>query len=564
MKTFKRIVFVLAAAALLIGCVPLGFAEEETSGNWKYETIEGGIGIRITGYTGSEKVVKIPDTLDGKIVTEIGPSAFSGTQITEITIPKNVNNMNDSVSGDGTSALDGMNSLNKVIFEDGFERKSIPVGAVRGNTAVTEVDIPASVEEIGVRAFEGCTHLNKVPMSKNTEYIYECAFNGCAKLDKIYIPDGVLEIGAMAFANTILTSVTLPDSLTSIGHSAFLGTPITEITIPKNVNNMNSDWEGNGTSALYGMNSLNKVIFEDGFERKSIPAYAAKDNTAVTEVIIPDSVEEIGTCAFEGCIHLKKVTMSKNTEYVDECAFNGCAKLDKIDIPDGVLEIGTMAFANTKLTSVTLPDSLTSIGHSAFSGTPITEITIPKNVNNMISVWNGNYTSALYGMNSLNRVIFTSGFERKSIPDYAVKDNTAVTEVVIPAGVEAVGDHAFEGCTHLKKAVFPSDAPYADAVAGTIKEQTGNNDIKVIKSDAEYNKYTKDADPVRPGDVTGDGQVLADDARLALRKSAKLEELDEKQFRAADVDGNGQVLADDARQILRYSAKLQSAFDKAK
>ncbi|MCR5782860.1 MAG: dockerin type I repeat-containing protein [Clostridia bacterium] len=66
-----------------------------------------------------------------------------------------------------------------------------------------------------------------------------------------------------------------------------------------------------------------------------------------------------------------------------------------------------------------------------------------------------------------------------------------------------------------------------------------------------------------PGDVDSNGQILADDARLALRFSAKLEDLDENQQKAADVDGNNQVLADDARQILRFSAKLQQQFDKA-
>ncbi|MCR5781891.1 MAG: dockerin type I repeat-containing protein [Clostridia bacterium] len=66
-----------------------------------------------------------------------------------------------------------------------------------------------------------------------------------------------------------------------------------------------------------------------------------------------------------------------------------------------------------------------------------------------------------------------------------------------------------------------------------------------------------------PGDIDGNGQILADDARLALRCSAKLEVLTDVQMKAADVDGNNQVLADDARQILRFSAKLQQSFDKA-
>lgn len=68
---------------------------------------------------------------------------------------------------------------------------------------------------------------------------------------------------------------------------------------------------------------------------------------------------------------------------------------------------------------------------------------------------------------------------------------------------------------------------------------------------------------IMPGDVNGDGDVLANDARLALRASAKLETLDAAQTEAADVDGDGRVLANDARQILRFSAKLQNEFEKA-
>ena len=72
------------------------------------------------------------------------------------------------------------------------------------------------------------------------------------------------------------------------------------------------------------------------------------------------------------------------------------------------------------------------------------------------------------------------------------------------------------------------------------------------------------SDPARAkGDVDGDGHILARDARLALRVSAKLVTPDAEAFRAADVDGDGQILAKDARQILRFSAKLISSFQTA-
>lgn len=58
------------------------------------------------------------------------------------------------------------------------------------------------------------------------------------------------------------------------------------------------------------------------------------------------------------------------------------------------------------------------------------------------------------------------------------------------------------------------------------------------------------------GDVTGDGKVLAADARLALRAAARLEILDEASFYAADTDFDDKVTASDARKILRVAAGL--------
>lgn len=59
------------------------------------------------------------------------------------------------------------------------------------------------------------------------------------------------------------------------------------------------------------------------------------------------------------------------------------------------------------------------------------------------------------------------------------------------------------------------------------------------------------------GDVNGDGNVTAADARLALRSAAKLEELTADAKNAADVDNDGKVTASDARVILRAVAKLE-------
>ena len=58
------------------------------------------------------------------------------------------------------------------------------------------------------------------------------------------------------------------------------------------------------------------------------------------------------------------------------------------------------------------------------------------------------------------------------------------------------------------------------------------------------------------GDVDGDGEVTAADARMALRAAVGMEELGEGAKRAADLDGDGIVTAADARLILRAAVGL--------
>ena len=60
------------------------------------------------------------------------------------------------------------------------------------------------------------------------------------------------------------------------------------------------------------------------------------------------------------------------------------------------------------------------------------------------------------------------------------------------------------------------------------------------------------------GDANLDGKVLANDARLVLRVSAKLATLEGQGFLNCDLNGDGKLLANEARRILRVSAKLES------
>ena len=59
------------------------------------------------------------------------------------------------------------------------------------------------------------------------------------------------------------------------------------------------------------------------------------------------------------------------------------------------------------------------------------------------------------------------------------------------------------------------------------------------------------------GDVDGDGEITASDARLCLRAAVGLEELTKEQWAAADTDGDGEITASDARLTLRAAVGLE-------
>lgn len=59
------------------------------------------------------------------------------------------------------------------------------------------------------------------------------------------------------------------------------------------------------------------------------------------------------------------------------------------------------------------------------------------------------------------------------------------------------------------------------------------------------------------GDVTGDGSITAADARIILRISVNLDEIDMSDFMKADLDEDGKITAADARIALRLSVGLE-------
>ncbi len=124
-------------------------AQSAPESDFAYEPCEGGCAI--TGYSGGESVVRIPETLGGMTVVAIGENAFSGQEtIREVYLPAGVKTI-------GRSAFNRCTAMEHIGLNDGLAR--IDEWAFNKCKALTSVDIPASVASIGDIAFSGCSAL---------------------------------------------------------------------------------------------------------------------------------------------------------------------------------------------------------------------------------------------------------------------------------------------------------------------------------------------------------------------------------------------------------------------
>ena len=81
------------------------------------------------------------------------------------------------------------------------------------------------------------------------------------------------------------------------------------------------------------------------------------------------TVTAIKSSAFNGCNHLRNVSIPNSVTYIGSGAFTYC-DLTYVTIPDDVTYIGSAAFNQSFLLSVTIPNSVTYIGSGAFESTP--------------------------------------------------------------------------------------------------------------------------------------------------------------------------------------------------
>ncbi|MCQ2310691.1 MAG: leucine-rich repeat protein [Paludibacteraceae bacterium] len=145
---------------------------------------------------------------------------------------------------------------------------------------------------------------------------------------------------------------------------------------------------------------------------------------------------------FSNGTRMGTITCSGEITTIGDYAFYYCSVLNSVTIPNSVTTIGKWAFCGCNalpFNHITIPNSVTKIGDGAFyncselSGT---------NYTGTIADW----CKIKFGSSSSNPMYYSHDFY---INDVEVKD------LVIPEGVDTIGDYAFYNCSGLTSVTIP-------------------------------------------------------------------------------------------------------------
>lgn len=337
----------------------------------------------------------------------------------------------------------------------------IPANIFSGCNRIESVTIPATIETIGDGAFNGCEKLSSVTFAGQVETIGKLAFGGCKKLTTVSIH--AKTIGESAFANCSLTSVEIADGAKSIGSLAFIDNrTLASVTAPNTLEEI-------GSHAFNGW-----MEYGVGFY----------DLPYITNLSAENGVKYIGSVAYlytgGSVLKVKEGTLGIADDFLDNhnvevsgyfgTNIKGWTAPTTISLPSTLHVIGKQSFKdNTGFTTVGLPESLEKIGDEAFSGCSSLKgrITIPATTKYLgkeafhdtgITRVSYNAVEAESGNSpfptTLTRAIIGEGV--KSIPLGLFDGCTNLARLQMASTVERIGSYAFEDCTSLKELDFPS------------------------------------------------------------------------------------------------------------
>ena len=214
------------------------------------------------------------------------------------------------------------------------------------NNLLTSMVIPTTVTEMKGSIFYECSNLTTVSLPNTITSMGGSNFGKCTSLTTVNIPTSLTAIPSSTFYKcSSLADIDIPETITDIESYAFAScTGLTSIFIPATVTQIRSH-------AFEDCKNIEKVITPDlaawcaidysGGNADSNPLCHAKrlyvgskaSNTEVTDLIIPDGVEEVKRLTFYNCEGLTSIVIPATVTTIGNWGYNpfhGCMNVATI------------------------------------------------------------------------------------------------------------------------------------------------------------------------------------------------------------------------------------------
>lgn len=313
-------------------------------------------------YKGKDKIIVLPETIQGKAVLHLGNSCFAeSTEITHVKLPENLVSIQ-------TNAFYFLEKLEKVSFPSTLE--IIEPYAFFNCTSIKQLSFPASVCYIGKNTFSGfagerISFLGECPIFGEDAFTLKNGFQGTLRVSDEEKEKFSSALGYTAVAdggcNYVDRTAKEEDLvLDSSGLLTEYKGSAPYLVLPDEV-------KGTKITAIadklfFGQTSLYRLHLPASLEKVGESSFYA---TNLVDVEFPSTIKEIGPSAFAAG-NLIDLKLPGSLEKISEKAFEG-NKITLLHLPEGIKDIGSQAFIRGELKEVYLPSTLTQIGEKAFS-----------------------------------------------------------------------------------------------------------------------------------------------------------------------------------------------------
>ncbi len=236
---------------------------------------------------------------------------------------------------------------------------------------ITEVIIPSSVKEVNF-PFSHCSALERITVNEENPNYQTIDGN-------LYSKDGTVLVAYAPASKRI--QFCIPEGVKRVEPFAFANCSLEELVIPSSVNNIENAAFGGSIKSIFVDDSNTAYCVRDGLlltkDTTTVLRYVGDEST----VEVPLGVTNIATGAFART-DLACITLPETVQIIGNAAFSNCDCLETIELSQGITSIEQYAFYGCKkLKAITLPASLKSIGRNTFEGcSSLTEIEIPQGV----------------------------------------------------------------------------------------------------------------------------------------------------------------------------------------